>query len=542
MKIQEIDLKLPEIIWEVNEKLKRIYGERFFAISGGCLSDTYMGYDFKDIDVFCDNESQVNYVEGSRIIGEIDVEKIKEEFGDEVEVFRSNFNYTISSVLRLIKIKYKGYDIELINAGVPTLTEFDISLRQFYLYKDKILASERAINDIKEKQVVVVNPKTPISTYFRMHRFAERYNFKIDDKSEKLVNWAFNNQDVKTQDALEYLRLRENRVSTELYQKMTNFIKGNVNTVETTVEKVTAYTIQSSGVIFDDEKESEVTREEIDFVDVKENAEYPFAKITEKYIKEDGSKGVESPIAIYYDELRNFKPIQFDEFIIEFEYNDIKEKIGKYLDAIQTLRLKYILSGKNSLAPFPKINKEEIEKEYNKIFEGEFVKEISYLLYDEQENVDMTYQDIMKYQGTQMLSTKFLIKLSNDFKDKFKYADFVTQNLITLEAYPLDENGEATDYCYKYLMRKLTDGRYAFTALANSEPDGSGMLAGMLMKKINEKAPHIISFGEKDVMGIEPFDYDISFYDMYFENHYNHSKNFFEIEREKLNKHLKTSI
>jgi hypothetical protein len=117
MNFTEIHLDLPPIFREIEQKLQK--HERKFFIGGGSLSNLYMGKEIRDIDVF--HEVTLEKHEVEQLFGgyeSVETFTISHIDYDQEELYENEED--VPRVTReipfLYRIKYKGYQIELIRS------------------------------------------------------------------------------------------------------------------------------------------------------------------------------------------------------------------------------------------------------------------------------------------------------------------------------------------------------------------------------------------------------------------------------------------
>jgi len=210
MELITIDLPLPDIIGDVyqkslvlNERLSSFSNETVrSSIAGGCLSNTYMGRSFKDIDLFIEYPSYLDYPPKSLF---------KQVFGSDIDVldYEIDNSYVHFKHPMLYSFSYNGYQIDLIFCEkLERIYDFDLRFRQFYLLDGEVQTTKEAMQDIKEKKLVLSSPCSPLATYIRCMHFKEELGFSIDSFSEQCLFHFIN---VKSYGANEVLAIIDHK-------------------------------------------------------------------------------------------------------------------------------------------------------------------------------------------------------------------------------------------------------------------------------------------------------------------------------------------
>jgi len=196
MDLITIDLSLPDIINEVYQK-SRLLNDQLSSfsntnirssIAGGCLSNTYMGRSFKDIDLFIEYTSYLDYPPKSLF---------KQVFGSDIEVLDYEIHNSYVHFIHpmLYSFTYKGYHIDLIFCEkLERIYDFDLRFRQFYLLDGNVQTTKEALHDIEEKKLVLSSPCSPLATYIRCIHFKEELGFSIDSFSEECLLYFINSR------------------------------------------------------------------------------------------------------------------------------------------------------------------------------------------------------------------------------------------------------------------------------------------------------------------------------------------------------------
>lgn len=203
MELITLDLEIPEVIKEVDLRMKRL-SKKTSVICGGCLSDLYMGKMFKDIDVFLEDG-----------IKEEEIEKV---FGTKMTCVREKAeDYSgIESDLKIYQFEFQGHAVEIIEVeNIRRVFDFDFRFRQFYLIDGVVQASKGAMEDIQEKKMTIVNPFSAVSTMCRIVYFKRKYGFEVEPMSQKLLMNYINFSRYDGVKAKEFIRTNERLLAEE---------------------------------------------------------------------------------------------------------------------------------------------------------------------------------------------------------------------------------------------------------------------------------------------------------------------------------------
>jgi len=452
MNFTEINLQLPPIFQEVEQKIKACGGK--FFIGGGSLSNLYMGKDIRDIDIFHEKT--------------IKIEEVKEMFGgyESVETFTvSHIDYEQEAFYEneedvpkitkeipfLYRIHYKGYKIELIRSSYDRIYEFDLRFRQFYYIKGKIYATKEAMEDIKQKRIVVVNPVNTFSTFFRMLRFKEELGFEIDEKSHQYVLWAFNRKDVLEDKALQYIKRNEHKISETLRTYLLQWVQKHVKKEKIRVR----------------------------------GAKFPFHKSIEKKIASYFKEEKVADLALYYEQLVSYEPFNMDSFILHVPFSKVERKMKWYVSLLQNVRIKYLFSSHQQQYPFPKIDGKRLEKEHKKLFDPSFLKQIAQFFYKKH---DFKQGDLID--GLQWMEENVLVEIKPMIRGNL--GEYLAHYTLLLNV------GNQ----FEYVLRKCTNGKYTISEFKDLTPNGAGMYMEAIGDALKEKMPHFFDFKNEELVGV----------------------------------------
>lgn len=515
MKLKTIEMELPDVMNKLYGELEEIFENDFFCIAGGCLSDIYMGKEFKDIDVFFQSPYRNDIV----------LEDFKKKFGEKnVEILWEQNEYTMANIPYLIKVNYMGTKVELIPSSAMHVTEFDIRFRQFFYYKKNLYVSEEALEDIKEKRIVVCNPKTPISTHFRMNRFKEQYGFEIDKKSIQYINWAFNLLKLNGERALNYAEQRKHKISKELFEEITNFYKEGIEEGQKQQKEE------------EKKEEKPIYAEEIKYIYVKENAEYPYHPETEETVGKTIREFMQ-PITVFHEFLETFEEFKAEELKIDLPFDAYGEKAEKAIKILKNKKLKLLLNNgveeKEKVDEMVKILenekyslKEKVQK-INKKFKKNIFDDWIYKIELKKEEVT----SLMGFFGTRFYDGKIDVKFSYIEKDvDFLYADYITKSALDMIVTPSGVEKESEEYFeLKYKLRKCENGKYTIAGCKKIFPEGSGFYLKAIVNELKKLDLDFMNLGDKKSIGMYPFNYGRVPYEFFFQNFY-YSENIFNLK------------
>lgn len=513
MKFKEIELKLPEIIYDVEEKVRKSLGKGpIFTISGGCISDHYMGKKFRDIDVF----TNMNFEED-------DIEKMKKEFGkgSEFEVNYDTADYNKLEEAYLIKIKYKGHEIEIIPTSLTRVTEFDTRFREFHYYNGKVYASEGALEDIKNKKIVVTNHKTPLSTFFRIHRFREKMGFEFDDETLQYVKWAFDKEHIRASYAFNYIESRKHKISEELYHYLIQEIENNIYSSSKNIfgedknidgheeyRKDYKQNIDYRMFLNENEDNRKLEYAEIKFKDAK----FPFNKDLEESFEYMSRVGREI-ISVHYDQIEEYKKFEKKELEIQIPFEKYQKKLNFYYEILKKHRLVIMLETKLSYDENPFSEKEEV-KGMKKMLDKKARSELMDITRKRDRiKSEFTETEMLKFEGIKIIPKELKVIIAEAPIQSCEFGDYLKNNVLRVDVL----NKENDKLLLSYRLRKCDNGKYAVAGVENPIPDGSGFYLEEIFDEIKKQMPEFINFKEKEeYKGLAAYSYQIKDYEHYF--------------------------
>lgn len=155
--------------------------EPIVIVGGGCLSDTYMEEPFRDIDVFIKNEKWMREKK----------EKIEKRLHTKIQDIAGKMSdYFHFDIMMKGEVDIQEHRVELLFCErMECVYDFDFRFRQFYLYEGSVYVTKGAIQDIKEKKMVLESPTTPFTTFVRGMYFEERFGFSWNEESYLELSW-----------------------------------------------------------------------------------------------------------------------------------------------------------------------------------------------------------------------------------------------------------------------------------------------------------------------------------------------------------------
>lgn len=189
-KFEIVEMELHQDIKDTYEEVREVLGEfakrekkemPIVIIGGGCLSNQYMERDFRDIDVF------IQYEDWMR--------KYKEQIAERLQTKIKEINqgpnrYEHFDMFMMSESRMENRKAELLFCvEIDCVYDFDFRFRQFYLYENKVYVTKGAIEDIKEKKLVLESPTTPFTTFIRGRHFEKTLGFSWEEQSYRELFW-----------------------------------------------------------------------------------------------------------------------------------------------------------------------------------------------------------------------------------------------------------------------------------------------------------------------------------------------------------------
>jgi len=464
MNFVEIDLKLPDEFYELEEKMKELSGEQHFFIGGGSISNIYMGLPVRDVDIFY-----------TKYLVKEEVEKVFGGYESLEAHTRADFDYgggesTTWEEPYLYRIKYKGYEVELIHSPESRIYEFDLRFRQFFLVNGKVLATKEGLEDIKNKEIVISNPNNPVSTLFRIRRFEHELGFKVREISEKFLLWSFDNKGISADYAREYLEKNGHKTTPEILNSLYKWI---------------------------DEHETENTTKRGHKNAIITNAPYPFHKETQAIVANYLENNYPGWVTIHYTLLEKYEPFKEKELEITIPFSKLERRINWLTSKLKSVRTKYIISPEQSITPYPIVKKENIEKEYKGYFKNGFLQKIACLFFDKD---DGRTGNILY--GTTAVPEKVQVKICQKSHHDM-LGDYLTHNTLTLRI---------GDH-FSYVIRKCTNGKYTIADIDHTFANGAAFYLQAVGDSLKEAIPEFFDFRNEHLEGI----YEGNYHGVYLE-------------------------
>jgi hypothetical protein len=453
-------MEVPKIFEDVEEKMILLTKNRSadFTIGGGSLSNLYMGRDLNDIDIFMNYNPEVKEIK--RIFGEdIDIEAQKhlDDYGDEF------------SIPYLYRIKYKGYKIELIISSYFRIFEFDFRFRNFF-YRDGIVyADKKAIEDIENKVLTILNPHTPICTLFRAFRFQEEFGFSIDEESFAFLEWFITKSHVTLENTLNYIERREYKISPSAKEKLLDYVHSHTENIN-------------------GEKMVKIPESKFPFSEHLEEVVYQMLK----------SSNDHSCFSIYYEDLKKYDFVPFS-FSFDLEYEFFKPKVEKVHQIIQSNRLTNITEP-NTIPDVPMIKTKELKDKWQEYFNwNDLIKFLRRYHHQRHFINSLTLFHPME--------EKLEVEIKPDpiLLNRVNIGDILTGNILLL----------TVNKDFHYLIRKCTNGKYTISGMPNSASTPGAFYLEFIGCKVKEMYPEFFDFYNPDLIGLQsyPFQNDIFFAD-----------------------------
>ena len=177
MNYQTIPLSVPDPINELFKYILTI--EPNSSLAGGFLCDLFVGAIFNDVDLFIHYRNRIEVLHMLEIKFNLKFKFLGDEYTD--------FAQTLEGVY---ETSYKGFPIQLVfsKMGLDAVEHFDLCFRQWYYDGDHVYASEKALEDIRNKQMRIHQVSNGYNTLHRYLRFKEKYGFILNKESQKMLD------------------------------------------------------------------------------------------------------------------------------------------------------------------------------------------------------------------------------------------------------------------------------------------------------------------------------------------------------------------
>jgi hypothetical protein len=448
-----LEQKLPDVFYEIEKRLNKAGLNNQFTIAGGSLCNTYMGLPFRDIDVFVDEEADFG----------VDVDEVADLFEVPIETITRNergFGYSGDfTVVRkeLCRFEFLGYPVELIFSHPSRVYEFDIRFRQFYYKNGEFFATKEAIQDISNKELVVVTPSTPKSTLCRLFRFSDEFGFSIKQESLSLMHWAFSEKKVDWAGFEEVLALHAHKISATAKNKLLGWVSKTMT--------------HNKGVM-----------EPIEPV-------FPFHPKLKRFFVSLLAHNKEDSIAIYYDLITAYTPFESFSFDLLCDGNIVKEKLQSMRDLFKSVRLQQLFEN-DKIVLIPDVLD---EKCIHQFFE-EYVAVSDELEYHKHKEFKILH-----------LENKIKVEITEN-PDPVSLGDYLVHNEVNLTI------GDT----FVYPLRKCTNGKYTIARSTLNQGDGSWFYLSLIGRSLKARIPDYFSFYETDLIGIYGVGHENAFHTDYY--------------------------
>jgi len=193
MKFQPVDVTIPEPIEKIIQQIKDI--EPNTCLAGGCLSDLYMNRPFKDVDIFILYSADAY----ASILKHFNLSHMS------IYSDSSQEHYFKERLVTVTSFEYNGYTVQLIftSLGASIVNHFDFRFREFYYDGIQTFATNEALEDIANKQLVFGVTDNPLGSCRRLIAFEKKYSdFTIEPDSFHRLQ-SFFNQHVYSKERVE---------------------------------------------------------------------------------------------------------------------------------------------------------------------------------------------------------------------------------------------------------------------------------------------------------------------------------------------------
>ena len=435
VKLIDLELEIPSIFKEVYTIMKSLEPKNSFTvIAGGSLCNLYMGKPFRDIDIFIDYE--------------VDERKLRAAFNEDIDVDIKEIYQRYSGWIEIpahFKIVYKGYQIDIVPSYRDRVLDFDFRFRQFYYLGKKVIASQEAIQDINDKQLVIVNPKSCYSTLIRMFRFQEEFGFTTPKQSISFLTWTMSQMKCTREELMKRLDNSNSRASDGVKQAVKSFIDHRKGKDEKFLFK---------------------------------GSHFPFdISVKDRVLGMLQDENYMSMFGLTYKYLTSPNPIPKKTFFtLSITYEHLRPAIEKVHRIACSLRLKALFNPRWKQIPF--VSGKKLEEQWINYLQTDFVND----------HVDLTFASNL--QSPRVGDFDVTIE---DFEDNLiHHLDYFQENIKVLHV------GE-----FKYFLRKCSNGKYTISSIMDKDIiDGSGFYLGAIGLALKEQYPDQFDFHNPDLKGV----------------------------------------
>ena len=221
MKFKPLSLPVPKQVIDVYNQISSLLSPgKKAAIAGGCLSDLYMGIPFRDVDIFLDDDSLSAERLSSVLSAEVRDLSIIDGEGEYATLKYKIYKTTIDGI---------DYDFVFVQ-HIDRIYDFDMRFRQFYYLDGACFANKKALEDIQNKKMVLINLYSSYRVLTRIKLFSDRYGFSLEPKSKKYLEWYLNKREFKHDSVSNYIKEGRNKLTeaqrTELIEELSPYKQG----------------------------------------------------------------------------------------------------------------------------------------------------------------------------------------------------------------------------------------------------------------------------------------------------------------------------
>jgi hypothetical protein len=476
-----------------NEIFQKI--QKNVYVGGGSLSEIFINnYEGKpkDIDIFI-NYNNFEYSSYNKLI-EVVLSILNKNFGKfEIKKREAWDNDNYDKTFKLEEIltgtfnDFSDIKVELIFVNQFNLI-YDLSFREFYYNGNFIIATEKAMNDIKNETITINTVESPLSTLIRAQKFSKRYGYKIDE---------YTNQWLK-----KYLKI--------YYLDLDLLI--NVGQMEKTLYKIEKYKeefdmdelIAELNAIILTQEEKYILRT-IQYETGEMNVDYfrnfiERMKIIEKE-KIDINKYYEIKIPKITSEMNKFKDYETNKKVNEETKQEIMQKI-KHLE--KTLRLKKIFINKDDFQKFYRSSKQEILVNLSKEFNVDLYRSI------EMEQFFMVMENSIQKGKFEFKDTIFNMLSQWNGDDYFGELEEIEQNILsekmyikpTIQEY-LFKNDNYCDYACLEFKYSETEKSITKKINYNKKENSINVNSQVFGYLINERRDYLLELLNKEIKPLQ---------------------------------------
>lgn len=229
-KIDSYEEELPNFNFTDAEKTGKHFTDYVFA--GGAFSNMYIqqctnhktafgidSYPFKDIDVFV-KTSIFDYSYFQKLLPEAVFAEPRY-----IESYNgSNLDYIFDFTLNDIKFEF------ILSHTLEAVQTFDFRFRNFFHKNGETFASERAIQDIDRKEIVIISTSVASSSLVRGFIFEEQLGFSISPFSLDYIGWDLGNRRFPTSLINEYIEKKTllHITKERILEKVNKYYQGRI--------------------------------------------------------------------------------------------------------------------------------------------------------------------------------------------------------------------------------------------------------------------------------------------------------------------------